>query len=127
MYNLMIDMVKDMVIIELSGSLSKEQIDEYVFALQKVTNKYESKIFSIIILANRLHPIAQQNIPNFERAAEILLSWANKIAVVNGNRTLTLYQMKRIETEVRKKLNADTPVMRFRTRKEAFNFMLDCT
>lgn len=123
MYNLMVDVVNDLVIIELYGSLSEQEINAYVEDLQKITKKYESKLYSILIIANRLHPLSQKNIPNFKRATQLVLIWAKSIAVVNGNRTLTLYQMKRIVAEVREQSKLETPLIRFRTRKEAMEYI----
>lgn len=123
MYNFMVDIVREIVFIELSGSLSIEQIKEYVNDIHQLTLKFESKRYSMLILANRLDPISQYAIPHFRKAIEKALAWANKIAVVNGNRTITLIQMKRIEAEARAIIHSDTKIMRFKTKKEALIYL----
>ncbi len=123
MYSLMIDVVKEMVYIELSGYLAYEEIVKYVNDLKKLTLQFESKIYSMLVISNRLDPISQYNLPHLQKAVELALSWAGDIAVVNGNRTITLFQMKRIEAEARKITNSDTKIMRFKTRNDALRYL----
>ena len=125
MYNFMIDIVRNMVYVELSGSLSFEQIMQYVDDLTYLKDKFDAKMYSLLVMANRLDPLSQDNLPHFQKATELALSWADKIAVVNGNRTLTLFQVKRIEESARKVICTDTKIMRFKTKKDALIYL--CT
>ncbi len=125
MYNFMIDIVRNTVYVELSGYLSFEQIMQYVDDLNYLKDKFEPRMYSMLVMANRLDPLAQENLPHFQKATELALSWANRIAVVNGNRTLTLFQLKRIESSARKVICTDTKIMRFKTKKDALIFL--CT
>ena len=124
MYNLIIDVVNKIEFIELLGSLAYDQIKSYVSDLHKITDRHETKLYSMLIMANRLDPLSQNNLPHFQEAIEIALSWADKIAVVNGNRTLTLIQMKRIESEARKLVNTDIKIMRYKSKNDALKYIL---
>ena len=123
MYSLMIDIVKERIYIELSGNLTLEEIERYVDDLYKLTRKFEPQTYSMLIMTNRLDPLSQNNLPHFQKAVELALIWAGDIAVVNGNRTITLFQMKKIEAEARKITKSDTKIMRFKTRNDALKYL----
>lgn len=123
MYRINLDVINKIICIELSGSISLNEINTYLAEIKDLVNKFERGRYSMLILAQRLDPFAQNCLPVVQQITEIILNWAHKIAVVNGNRTLTKMQLRRTETEARKKVSSDTPIMRFQVINEAMNYL----
>ncbi|MDF2544432.1 MAG: hypothetical protein K0S47_4150 [Herbinix sp.] len=125
MHKIIVDVLSEIVFIELSRNFQTESIKDYVADLNKLTVRFDARTYSMLILADRLDPLSQESIPEFQKVIEIALTWSKKIAVVHGNRTLTLMQMKRIEAEARKKTNSEIKVMRFITKYDAIQYLTE--
>ena len=123
MYRINLDVINKIICIEVSGSMSLKEINEFIIDLYDWVNKFQKKQYSMLIMAQRLDPLSQDNLPVFEKVLEIALIWANEIVFVYGNRTVTRMQLSRIEAEVRKKINSNTPIIRFQYIHEAENYL----
>ena len=123
LFDLLIDVPKNRVFIDLYGYFSFEHIKEFVDHLNQLTDAFQPNTCSILVMENRLAPISQDNLTYMQKATEILLPWADKIAVVNSNRTLTHIQMKRIVAEVSKVINVNDNVKRFKTKNDALKYL----
>lgn len=123
MYRINLDNNKKIICIDISGSMSLDEIYSFINEFSDLVSKFNQRQFSILILANRLDPISQDNVVVFQQIIEIAHIWANKIAVVYGNRIITKMQLTRIESEIRNKLNSDTPLKGFYIISEAMNYL----
>lgn len=123
MYRINLDVVNKIFYIEASGSISSEDIKSAVADLKNLIDKLDRRQYSMLFLEQGLDPFSQDSLPAIQKALELVLDWAKKIAVVSGNRKVTQMQVKRIESEARKELNISIPIMRFRSVDEALNYI----
>jgi hypothetical protein len=103
--------------------MSLTEINNFIVDINDLVNKFVQREYSMLIIAQRLDPLSQDNIPVFLQVAEIALKWANRIAIVYGNRTVTRMQLSRIATEARERLNSNTPIVSFQVINEAVNYL----
>jgi hypothetical protein len=123
MYRINLDVINKIICIEVSGSMTLDEIHSSINDFSDLVSKFQQRQYSMLILAQRLDPISQDNLPVFQCLIELALTWAERIAVVNGNRTITKMQLKRIESDIRNKLKSDTPLKRFHIIAEAMNYL----
>ena len=122
MYHIGIDIIKKYLIIEISGPMSLEEVQEYIKDLTETVHKFEDKELSMLIIATRMDPLAQQCLPIFKAAFRLALTHMNKVAVVHS-RFVTQMQMRRIEEEVSTEVRTDRMIRRFKTKKEALEYL----
>lgn len=123
MYHIELNTNKKIIYVHLSGSLTTDEIITYLNDFKNLANQHETNEFSILILANTLDPLPQDSLGIYISIIKIMLSWAKKIAYVNGNRFITNMQLSRVETEARNSINSDTHILRFKTKNEAFVYI----
>jgi hypothetical protein len=100
-----------------------KEINNFIFDIDDLVSKFVQRQYSMLIMAQRLDPLSQDNIPVFQQLLVIALKWANKVVFVNGNRTVTRMQLSRIETEARRRTNSNTPIVKFNLINEALNYL----
>jgi hypothetical protein len=103
--------------------MSSKEINNFIVDINDLVSKFVQRQYSMLMMAQRLDPLSQDNIPVFQQVLEIALKWANKVVIVNGNRTVTRMQLSRIETEARKRINSNTPIVNFHVINEAVNYL----
>jgi hypothetical protein len=123
MYRINLDVINKIICIEVSGSVSLKENNNLIIDIDDLVNKFPQKQYSMLFIVQRLDPFSQDNLPLSQQVAETALQWANKIAIVIGNRTVTGMQLSRIATEARRKTNSITPVVIFHVINEAVNFL----
>lgn len=123
MYRINLDVINKIICIEVSGSMSMKEINNFIFDIDDLVSKFVQRQYSMLIMAQRLDPLSQDNIPVFQQLLVIALKWANKVVFVNGNRTVTRMQLSRIETEARRRTNSNTPIVKFNLINEALNYL----
>jgi hypothetical protein len=123
MYRFNLDANNKVIYIELSGSISLEEINACINDLRNLASNHSQRMYSILFITQKLDPFSQVNLPAIQHAFEIALNWANKIAFVYGNRTITRMQLRRIESYAREKLNSDTPVLRTTVLNDAMTYL----
>lgn len=124
MYRINLDVVNNIVFIELAGSLQENEVSSYLYDLETLMGKFGTKELSIVVLAQRLDPLSQDIKIKFQKAIQIVINNAKKVAVVHGNRFMTKSQMKLIEQKVREVTDSDTKIARFSNRKDAMDYIL---
>ncbi len=123
MYRVNLDVINKIICIEVSGSMSLKEINNLVVDIDDLVTKFHQGQYSMLIKAQRLDPISQENIPAFQQVMEIALKWANEVVIVYGNRTVTRMQLSRMETDARTKTNSNTPIVIFHVMNEAINYL----
>ena len=123
MYRINLDVINKIICIELSGSLTLNEINHFIVDIDDLVNKFRQGLYSMLIMAQRLDPLSQDNIPIFQHVLELALSNANKVVIVNDNRTLTRMQLARLEIEARKKTNSKIQIVIFHAINEAMNYL----
>ncbi len=123
MYRINLDVIKKIIFIEASGSISLEEIKKGLADLSNLIYKLDRRQYSMLFLEQRLDPFSQECLEVTQKALILVLEWAKKIAVVYGNRTVTKMQAKRVEAEARKEVISNIPIMRFRTIDEAMKYI----
>jgi hypothetical protein len=103
--------------------MSSKEIYNFIVDINDLVNKFHQGQYSMLIMAQRLDPLSQGNIPLFQQVMETALKWADKVVIVNGNRTVTRMQLSRIEIEARNKINSNTPIIKFHVITEAVNYL----
>ena len=124
MYHIGIDVIRKYIIIEVSGHMTMNEVQEYVKDLTDTIYKYEDKELSMLIMAQRMDPLSQECLPTFKEAIRVTLTRIKKMAVVH-TRFVTQMQMRRIEEEVCGELKMNCMIRRFKTKREAMNYLND--
>jgi ABC-type sugar transport system substrate-binding protein len=122
-YRINLDVINKIICIEVFGSVSLKENNNLIIDIDDLVKKFPQKQYSMLFIVQRLDPFSQDNLPLSQQVAETALQWANKIAIVIGNRTVTGMQLSRIATEARRKTNSITPVVIFHVINEAVNFL----
>jgi hypothetical protein len=122
-YRINLDVINKIIYIEVSGSMSMKEINNFLVDIKDLVNRFRQRQYSMLIMAQRLDPLSQNNIPLFQQVIEIALNWADKVVIVNGNRTVTRMQLSRIEAEARNRTSSNTPIVRFHVINEAVNYL----
>lgn len=123
MYRINLDVINKIICIDVSGSMSSKELNKFIVDINDLVIKFEQKQYSMLIMAQRLDPLSQDNLPVLQQVAEIALQWADKIVIVNGNRTVTRMQLSRIVNEARKRIKSNTPIVKFHVINEAVNYL----
>lgn len=124
MYQINLDITNNILCIEVSGSLNREEVIAYLNDIMEITNKFGAKELSMIVYSQRLDPLPQECVPIFSKITEIAVTHMKKVAVVHS-RTVTQMQMKRLETEVCRMLDTEPRIFRFKTKKQAWDYLMD--
>lgn len=122
MYRINIDVIKKLLIVEISGRMPLEEVQVYINDLTATVKKFDEKELSMLILAQRMDPLPQECINLFKEAIILLLTSLKKVAVVHS-RFVTQMQMRRLEEEVKTENIIEGTIMRFKTKKDALQYL----
>lgn len=123
MYRINIDVNNKIIYIEVSGSMSLQEIISFIDDICDLVNKFGQRQYSMLIAAQRLDPLSQDKLPVVQQVAELALQWADKIALVYGNRTITRMQLSKIVTGARRNTHSNTPIASFQVINKAVDFL----
>ena len=122
MYSINTDHVDKIIYIELSGVMDKEEVETYASEVNTLLSQLESKEYSMYANLVKLDPVSQDSLPYLITASKNSLRRLRKIATVH-KRTVTLMQMRKIETNAKEGDFIENKIMRFRSRIEAMHYL----
>jgi hypothetical protein len=123
MFQIEVDKQKKLIQLRFSGQINPEHISINEEALMKELQQFEPGEVAVLVLAERMEPVSQENIPTITKAIYLLKAHARRIASVHKN-VITRMQMGRIEAEPWKEEYKELPsIQRFRTEKEALEYL----
>ncbi|HWT73878.1 MAG TPA: hypothetical protein VN258_04045 [Mobilitalea sp.] len=123
MYHITLDITSKIIFIEFTGGMNVDEINAYINDLLEIIDKFSNKELSMLVLAQRMDVIPQNCLQNFMKTTEITLTRFKKVAAVHS-RFVTQMQMKRLEAEVYNNINTETRILRFKSKKEALDYLL---
>jgi hypothetical protein len=123
MYRINLDIIYKIICIEISGSITIDEINTYIKEIGELVNIFRPNQYSMLLSVRRLDPFPQDSLPIVQKAFELSLNWAKKIAIVNGNRIITKIQLERIVSTSRENIKSDIQILQFHTIREAMNYL----
>lgn len=121
MYSINVDKMNRIIYLLFSGHVDYEEINAYIFDLVGTISQFDKDV-SVVVLMERLDPIAQEYIPVYIEGLCIVSEYIKKIAFVH-KRVITRMQFKRILDTVNSKCTAKMVSRICLTKEEAISFI----